>query len=150
MNWKEIGKSPRFWAAMLMIVFVIVATYAPAVAAKLDETTIISTVIALVAFIAAETVGCGPSYMAIFGSVKFWALVISLIFIFVRAFVPTFPVSEDLIQGLVLTLGAGSVGTSYRPVGQVSPMIVTMPDPVQSPDPVEPMHPAIPPAGLTS
>jgi len=140
MNWKEIPKSPRFWAAMLMIVFVIVATYAPAVAAKLDETTVISAVIALVAFIAAETVAAGPSYMNIFGSVKFWTLVISLIFIFVRAFVPTFPISEDLIQALVLTLGAGSIGTSYRPVGTVSPLVPTMP--------VEPVTIA-PPAGST-
>jgi hypothetical protein len=141
MNWKEIGRSPRFWAAMLMIVFVIVATYAPAVAAKLDATTIISTVIALVAFIAAETVAPGPSYMNIFGSLKFWSLVLSLIFIFVRAFVPAFPISEDLIQALVLTLGAGSIGTSYRPVGQVSPLVVTMP--------VDPATPPSLPAGLT-
>jgi hypothetical protein len=123
MNWKEILKSPRFWAAMLMIAFVLVATYAPTVAAKLDQTTIISAVIALVAFIAAASVGAGPSYMNIFGSLKFWSLVLSLVFIFVRAFVPTFPISEELIQALVITLGAGSVGTSWRPVGQVSPLI---------------------------
>jgi uncharacterized membrane protein len=114
----EILKSPRFWAAILAIVFMLMGMYVPAVSAKLDQAAVTSAVIALVAFIAAESVSNQPSYMAIFGSVKFWSLVISLIFIFVRAFVPAFPISEGLLQELITALGVMSIGVSYRPIGE--------------------------------
>lgn len=114
----EILKSPRFWAAILMIVFVVLGTFVPAVMAKIDQTAVTNAVVALVVFISAETIAGAPSYMAIFGKVRFWSLVVSLGFIFVRALIPAFPISEELLQGLIATLGAASIGTSYRMIGE--------------------------------
>jgi uncharacterized membrane protein len=117
LNWKEILKSPRFWAALLAILFVILSATVPAIAAKLDKTAITEAVVALVIFIAAASVGNQPSYINIFGSFRFWSLLASLVFIFLRAFLPSLPISEELVQVLIGTLGTASVGVSYRPVG---------------------------------
>jgi hypothetical protein len=114
----EILRSPRFWAAFLVLVFVLLGTYVPGVAAKLDQTAIASAVVALVAFIAAASVGGQPSYIDIFGSLKFWSLVLSLAFIFIKAFWPSFPIGEATLQELIAALGVASIGVSYRPVGE--------------------------------
>jgi hypothetical protein len=114
----ETLKSPRFWAVVLAIVFVVLTTYVPAVAAKIDQTAVINVVIAIVAFIAAESLQPGPIYAAIFGSLRFWSLLVSLAFIFLKAFVPTFPLNEDMIQALVAAFSVGSIGAAIRPVGQ--------------------------------
>jgi hypothetical protein len=116
---KNILTSPRFWAALLAIVFVLLGTYAPVIAAHVDQTAITTAVIALVAFIAAASIEPGGSYVGLFRSIKFWSLVVSLVFIFVRAFVPGFPINETLIQDLILTLGITSVGVTYRAIGEV-------------------------------
>ena len=124
---KAVFTSPRFWAAILVIIFVLLATYVPAIAAKIDQTAVISAVIALVSFIAAESIEPKPSYALIFGSIKFWALVVSLVFIFIRAFVIGFPISEDMIQALIATLGVTSIGVTYRSAGETLPAATLQP-----------------------
>ncbi len=114
---KTVLGSPRFWAAILAIVFVIFGTYLPAASSKLSQADVTSAVIALAAFIAAVSATGQPSGKELFSSLRFWALVTSLIFIFIRAFVPGFIISETLIQDLIATLGTVSIGASYRPIG---------------------------------
>jgi len=114
---KILGSS-RVWAAFLAIVFVLLAFYLPVFTSKLDQVAITSAVIAFVLFIVAETVAGAGKGWAIFKQFKFWALLISLVFIFIRAFVPGFPVTEDLIQIFIAAIGSTSVSLAYRPIGE--------------------------------
>jgi len=114
---KSVLGSSRFWAALLAIVFVLMSAYVPSVAAKLSEGDVVAGVVALAAFILAESaVGAGVGW-AILAKPRFWAVVVSFAFIFVRAFVPGFILSESQIQELITAIGAASVGISYRPIG---------------------------------
>jgi hypothetical protein len=115
---KILGSS-RVWAAFLAIVFVLLTAYVPVIATKLDQTAVIGAVVALASFIVAESVAGQSVGWAILKQFKFWALFASLGFIFVRAFVPNFLVSESLVQDLITAIGAASVGLSYRPIGTV-------------------------------
>jgi hypothetical protein len=115
--WSKIFGSSRVWAALLAIVFVVVYALVPDLSAKISEVDVTSGVIAIALFIVAETsTGAGVGW-AIFGKPRFWALVVSLGFIFIRAFVPGFFLSETSIQELIAAIGAASIGISYRPVG---------------------------------
>lgn len=116
---RDILISPRVWAAFLVIVFVLLRTFVPAIANRVAEQDVTNAVIALVAFIAASSIGAAPSWVNLIGTVKFWSLIVSLTFVFVRAFAPGFPIGEDLVQALVLALGVTSVGVTYRSVGSV-------------------------------
>jgi len=113
---KILGSS-RVWAALLAIVFVMLYALMPELAANLSQVDVTSAVIALALFIVAETATGGGVGWAIFGQPRFWALVVSLVFIFVRAFVPGFFLSETSIQELIAAIGAASIGVSYRPIG---------------------------------
>jgi uncharacterized membrane protein len=117
----NILKSPRFWAAVLIVVFVILQTSVPAIAQKIDQKALTSSVIALVSFIAAATVSNVPTGANLFGQLKFWSLIASLAFVFIKAFVPSFVLTEDVIQALIASLGAVSFTYSYRPVNTSLP-----------------------------
>ena len=109
--------SSRFWAALLAIVFVLMANFLPVIASKLSEADVVAGVVALAAFILAESaVGAGVGW-AILAKPRFWAVVVSFLFIFIRAFVPWFILSEAQIQELITAIGVASVGVSYRPLG---------------------------------
>jgi len=114
---KNVLSSSRFWAALLAIVFVLLIAYVPAIASKLNEADVVTGVIALAAFIVAESAAGAGVGWAIFGKPRFWAVVVSFVFIFVRAFVPGFVLSEQLLQDLIAAIGAASIGVSYRPIG---------------------------------
>lgn len=113
---KILGSS-RVWASFLAICFVLLAFYLPVLSDKLDQAAITSALTAFVLFIVAETVAGAGKGWAIFKQFKFWALLTSLAFIFIRAFVPGFPVSEDLIQIFIAAIGSTSVSLAYRPIG---------------------------------
>ena len=115
----KLAQSPRFWAAILAVLFVLLGAFIPAAMSKLDQAAITAAVVALVAFIAADSAAGKPTYARIFTTPRFWALVVSLAFIFVRAFMPGFLIDEKLIQELIGAMGVTSVGVSYRPVGAV-------------------------------
>jgi len=51
------------------------------------------------------------------GSRKFWAAVIGLAFVFVKAFVPDFPIAEDQVLNIVLLLVAYITGTAIEDSG---------------------------------
>jgi hypothetical protein len=115
-KFSETLKSPRFWAAILAITFILLKVYAPIL--KINEVDLTSAVIALVAFIAAASVSSAPSYLDILKSLRFWSLIVSLMFVFIRTFWAACPLSEADVQMLVVALGAGSIGVSYRPIGE--------------------------------
>jgi len=113
----KIFGSSRVWAALLAIVFVTLYALMPALSANISEVDVTSAVIALALFIVAETATGASVGWAIFAKPRFWALIVSLAFIFVRAFVPGFFLSETSIQELIAAIGAASIGVSYRPIG---------------------------------
>jgi len=115
----KIITSSRVWAALIAIVFVILATYVPGIAAKLSQTDVVSGVIAIAAFFVAESVAGQSAGWGIFLKPRFWAVIFSLAFVFIRAFVPGFVISESMVQELVAAIGAASLGISYRPIGIV-------------------------------
>jgi hypothetical protein len=115
--WSKIFGSSRVWAALLAIVFIVLYALMPGLPPNLSQGDVTSAVIALALFIVAETVTGGSVGWAIFVKPRFWALVVSLAFIFIRAFVPGFFLSETSIQELIAAIGAASVGVSYRPIG---------------------------------
>jgi hypothetical protein len=120
-NVKNILGSPRFWAALLAIVFVLLGAYAPKAIANLDQVALTAAVTALILFIASESVAEPPTGLGIFGKVRFWALVVSLAFVFIKAFMPAFPLTEAMIQALVSTLGVAAFGMTYRAIGAPKP-----------------------------
>jgi len=115
--WFKILGSSRVWAAFLAIVFVLLGAFLPAFSNQIDQVAVTSAVIALALFIVAESVAGASVGWALLTKPRFWALVISLTFIFVKAFVPGFVLTEDLIQEFIAALGAASIGVSYRPIG---------------------------------
>jgi len=113
----KIFGSTRVWAAILAIVFVTLYALLPGLTANISQVDVTTAVIALALFIVAETSAGANVGWAIFGKPRFWALVVSLAFIFIRAFVPGFFLSETSIQELIAAIGAASIGVSYRPIG---------------------------------
>lgn len=112
--WDILG-SPRFWATLIALAFIFVKAFVPTV--PLSEEEITAAVIALVGFVAAASVGGSPTvWLEMLKSGKFWLLVASLAFIFIRAYAPAFPFSEDQIVAIILALTGASVGTAYRPI----------------------------------
>jgi hypothetical protein len=107
--------SPRFWAALLALVFIVAKAINPGW--PLNEEEVVAAVTALVGFIfAVSATGTPTVWKELFTSFRFWALVASLTFIFVRAFAPSFPISEQQILAIIAILGGTSVSISYRPV----------------------------------
>jgi hypothetical protein len=114
-NWKNILGSPRFYALIIALAFIVAKAAWPAI--PLDETEVIGAVGALVVFIASVSVQQGPTVWAeLFGSGKFWALLTSLTFIFIRAFWAACPFTEEQILAIIVTASGVSLGTSYRPI----------------------------------
>jgi hypothetical protein len=107
--------SPRFWALIIALAFILLKAFVPVIPLNEDEVT--AAVIALVGFIAAVSVNPAPTVWAeLLKSGKFWALLASLVFIFVRAFAPAFPLSEAQVLAIIVALTGVSIGTSYRPI----------------------------------
>jgi hypothetical protein len=48
---------------------------------------------------------------------KFWAAAIGLVMVFVKAYAPNFPVTEDQVMGIVGVLVAYIIGTGLENVG---------------------------------
>jgi hypothetical protein len=111
----DILGSPRFWATLIALAFIITKALVPTI--PLDEGQITAAVVALVAFIVSVSVQGSPTvWLDLLKSGKFWALLASLTFIFIRAFAPAFPLTEEQVLAVILALSGVSVGTSYRPI----------------------------------
>jgi len=53
-------------------------------------------------------------FLALLKSRKFWAAVVALVFVFLNAYVPNFPLGEDAVLNLVLTIVAYILGTAIE------------------------------------
>lgn len=107
--------SPRFWALFLALVFLVTKVFW--VTMPLDESAVTGAVVALVAFIASVSASSSPTvWSQLFKEFKFWTLVVSLVFVFIRAFWPAFPLTEEQVLTLIGALSATSIGVSYRPI----------------------------------
>jgi len=53
-------------------------------------------------------------FIALLKSRKFWAAVVGLAFVFLNAYVPNFPLGEDAVLNLVLTIVAYILGTAIE------------------------------------
>lgn len=107
--------SPRFWALIIAIAFILVKAFVPNL--PLNEEEITGAVIALVGFIASVSVSPTPTVWGkLFSDFKFWALVANLVFIFLRAFAPNFPLTIDQVLTIISALAGTSVGVAYRPI----------------------------------
>jgi hypothetical protein len=112
---KDILGSPRFWALVIGLAFVFLKAFMPTL--PLDETQVATAVTALVVFIVSVSVAGSPTvWMELLKSGKFWLLVTSLVFIFIRALWPAFPLTEEQVIAIIVALSGVSVGMSYRPV----------------------------------
>ena len=115
--WSKVLGSTRFWAALLAVVFVVLTFYLPAFTARLNEADVVTGVVAIALFIVAESVAGAGVGWSILAKPRFWALAVSFTFLFVKAFAPTFILTEAQIQELIASIGVASVGVSYRPIG---------------------------------
>jgi hypothetical protein len=118
---KLILGSPRFWALLIALVLFVINGFK---VIALDETALTSATVALVAFIiSVSATGTPTIWVELLKSLRFWALLVSLAFVFVRSFWPTFPLTEDQILGIITALSGASIGISYRPINDVPKLL---------------------------
>jgi hypothetical protein len=110
----DILTSPRVWAIVLSAIIMAVPIFW--VAAPYNTTDALNALAALMFFVVSASVGPEPSYINLFGQTKFWTLVVSLVFVFVKAFSPSLAIMETQILTMIGVLGSLSVGTAYRPL----------------------------------
>jgi hypothetical protein len=104
--------SPRVIALALAMVFIGIKAFFPVL--PFSQGDVIAAVVALIAFIASASVGNVPSYIDILSAPRFYILLVSLAFVFVHAYAPNFPITQDMLIELITAIGAVSVGTGYR------------------------------------
>lgn len=113
---KNVLGSPRTIALLIVVIVLAVLSI---FGAKLNQDEVITATIAFVGFILSVAATGTPTVWAqLFGSFRFWSLLISLAFIFLRAFVPGFPLTENVVLTLVSVLTGASISFSYRPINQ--------------------------------
>jgi hypothetical protein len=101
-------KSSSFWAAILTVAFLIVGAYVPN--SPITESQVGAALLPLAAFVFGDA---KRPINTLLKSRRFWALVASLAFVFVKAFVPDFPLTEEQLIGLTATLGALILGSTF-------------------------------------
>lgn len=113
---KLILGSPRFWALLIALILFVINGFK---VITLDETALTAATVALVAFIiSVSATGTPTVWMELFKSLRFWALLVSLTFVFIRSFWPAFPLTEEQILGIITALSGASIGVSYRPINE--------------------------------
>ncbi len=116
----ELLKSRLFWAALTGLAFVILRAALPGF--PLDEGQVTEVLFVLASFIAAEAVenaGGRPrlDVRAVLRSRKFWAALVAIAFVLVRAVWPNFPLDEAAVEQLVWVAAAYVLGVGVSDTG---------------------------------
>ncbi len=116
----EILKNRLFWAALSGLAFVILRAALPGF--PLDEGQVAEVLFVLASFIAAEAVenaGGRPKLDvgAALRSRKFWAALVAIAFVLLRAVWPDFPLDEAAIEQLVWVVAAYVLGVGVSDTG---------------------------------
>ena len=118
----ELLKNRLFWATLTGLAFVILRALLPGF--PLDQAQVTEVLFVLASFIAAEAVesaGGRPKLDvgAVLRSRKFWAALVGIAFVLLRAVWPDFPLDEAAVGQLVWVVVAYVLGVGVSDVGQM-------------------------------
>ncbi len=110
--------SRKFWAALISLLLVATAAYLPGLpdlAAPLIDLAVLTA-----AYICGTAVEGKPSIppadtlRGLLRSRKFWGALAGLVVILLRGFVPDFPLADEQVSAIILTLSAYILGTGVQ------------------------------------
>jgi len=118
----DLLKNRLFWAALTGLAFVLLRAALPGF--PLDQDQVAEVLFVLASFIAAEAVenaGGRPKLdvSAVLRSRKFWAALVGIAFVLLRAVWPNFPLDEAAVEQLVWLVMAYVLGVGVSDVGQM-------------------------------
>jgi hypothetical protein len=109
--------SRKFWAALIGLTLIVLAGFFPGLPdlkSPLVELAGLLSAYILGSAIEARPRPAGEILTGLVHSRKFWATLAGLLVVLVRALRPDFPISDDQLTALVLTLAAYTFGTGLQ------------------------------------
>lgn len=109
--------SRKFWAALIGLVLIVLTAFLPGLpdlSTPLVELAGLLSAYIIGSALEANPLPAGQVLNGLLKSRKFWATTAGLLVVIVRAVWPLFPLSDDQISALVLTLTAYTFGTGLQ------------------------------------
>lgn len=114
---KTLLLSRKFWAALIGVILMILSAFLPGLpdlAASLEELAGLLSAYILGSALEVNPLPAGQVWQGLFRSRKFWATLAGLLMVVIRAAFPDFPLSDDQISAIVITLSAYIFGTGLQ------------------------------------
>lgn len=109
--------SRKFWAALIGLILIVLTAFLPGLpdlSTPLVELAGLLSAYMIGSALEANPLPAGQVLRGMLKSRKFWATTAGLLVVIVRAVCPSFPITDEQISALVLTLSAYTFGTGLQ------------------------------------